>query len=123
MDFDFTYLGIAIAIGILIYVYFTSDKAAANINHPDDKDIRSKYRFENIRHEDERPIQVKELWVYPMRGIMGIQVPAIKVTKYGVKYDREWALYDKDTLSVRHQAAEVKLTLLRQKIEKDPATK
>lgn len=102
MDFDLTYVGIAFAVLILIYVYFTSDNEAAILNNPEDKDIRSKYRFDKIRHEDERPIRIRELWVYPMRGIMGIQVPAIKLTKYGVKYDREWALYDKDTLSVRH---------------------
>ena len=58
-----------------------------------------------------------------MRGIMGIEVPALKVSKYGIKYDREWAIYEKDKLGCITQSPEVKLTQLRQRIEKDNATK
>lgn len=58
-----------------------------------------------------------------MRGIMGIEVDAMKVSKFGIKYDREWAIYEKDKLGCITQSPEVKLTQLRQRIDKDPATK
>ncbi len=58
-----------------------------------------------------------------MRGIMGIEVDALKVSQYGIKYDREWAIYDKDKLGCITQSPEVKLTQLRQRIDKDRATK
>ena len=58
-----------------------------------------------------------------MRGIMGIEVAALKVSKFGIKYDREWAIYEKDKLGCITQSPEVKLTQLRQRIEKDNATK
>lgn len=54
---------------------------------------------------------------------MGIEVPACKVSKHGIKYDREWSLFFKEKLGAVTQSPEVKLTLLRQKIEKDPQTK
>jgi uncharacterized protein YcbX len=29
-----------------------------------------------------------------MRGIKGIEVDEVKVSKYGIKYDREWTVAD-----------------------------
>jgi uncharacterized protein YcbX len=58
-----------------------------------------------------------------MRGVMGIEVPQIKVSKFGIKYDREWSLFDTTKLSVVHQVLQVKLTELRQRIEKNKETK
>ena len=58
-----------------------------------------------------------------MRGVMGIEVPQMKVSKFGIKYDREWSLFDTTKLSVVHQVLQVKLTELRQRIEKNKETK
>jgi hypothetical protein len=58
-----------------------------------DKEIRSKYSFQ-VKPEQEKSIKIEKLYLYPMRGIMGIEVDAMKVSKYGIKYDREWAIYD-----------------------------
>jgi hypothetical protein len=62
-----------------------------------------------------------------MRGVMGIEVPAVKITKLGIKYDREWAIYSKDNtgkLRIIHPALDdSRMVLLRQKIEKDMTTK
>jgi len=58
-----------------------------------------------------------------MRGVMGIEVPQMKVSKFGIKYDREWSLFDTTKLSVVHQVLQVKLTELRQRIEKHKETK
>jgi uncharacterized protein YcbX len=54
---------------------------------------------------------------------MGIEVDHVKVSKYGIKYDREWAVFDKEKLGAITQAPEVKFTVMRQRIEKDPITK
>ncbi len=69
-------------------------------------------------------MKIEKLWIFPMRGIMGIEVPEIKVATWGIKYDREWTIADKGG---KHgcitQSPEVKLTQLRQRIEKNAATK
>ncbi len=89
-----------IAIGFLLN-YYLQQKKAANIEedkkHPDDKLFRERYNF-SVKPEQEKGVKVEKLFIYPMRGIMGIEVPHIKVSKYGIKYDREWAIYDKDKL-------------------------
>ena len=47
----------------------------------------------------------------------------VKVSKYGIKYDREWAVYYTDKQTPITLSPEIKFTQLRQRIEKDPATK
>lgn len=84
--------------------------------------MRQRYKF-NVRPEQEKNIKIDKLYLYPMRGIMGIEVDALKVSKFGIKFDREWAIYEKDKLGCVTQSPEVKLTQLRQSIEKNKATK
>jgi len=91
------------------------------VEHPDDHDIISRYRLD-IRPTQEKSIKIEKLYIYPFRGIMGIEVPEMKVSNLGIKYDREWGIYDKDKLGCIMQSPEVKLTQLRQRIEKNPAT-
>ena len=121
-------LGLLLA-ALLVYTYLEQQKKAAaeqqaidDRNNPDDKELRAKYQF-TVRPENEKSIKIQKLYIYPMRGIMGIEVDAMKVSKFGIKYDREWAVYDKSKLGCITQAPEVKLTQLRQRIEKDLATK
>ena len=82
-----------------------------------------KQHYKEVKPEDETSVKIEKLWLFPMRGIMGIEVPEVKVSKYGIKYDREWTIADKTKLSCITQSPEVKLTQLRQKIEKNEATK
>ena len=56
--------------------------------------------------------------IYPVRGIKGIEVDHVKVSSEGIKWDRDWAIYTKDDKRVISQSGCVKLTYLRQKIEK-----
>ena len=59
-----------------------------------------------------------------MRGIKGIEVDEVKVSKYGIKYDREWTVADNTGKhSCLTQSQELKFTQLHQKIEKNNATK
>ena len=112
-------------LGIIALLYFKQKQtqaAEAARNHPDDKVIRSRYNLA-LAPGQEKSIKIQKLWLFPMRGIMGIEVDHLKVSKFGIKYDREWAIYDKEKLGCVGQAAEVKLTQFRQRIEKDLATK
>lgn len=46
------------------------------------------------------------------------------MSKYGIKYDREWSVYYKnEKMSPITLGPELKFTLLRQRIEKDPKTR
>ena len=74
--------------------------------------MRSLYNF-TVPYEKERSVPINQIYIYPMRGIMGIEVQACKVSKYGIKYDREWSLYYKEKLGAVTMSPEVKLTLLR----------
>jgi uncharacterized protein YcbX len=57
------------------------------------EEVRSRYR--EVHQEEEKPIKIEKLWLFPLRGIKGIEVPEIKVSKWGIKYDREWTIYEK----------------------------
>lgn len=84
--------------------------------------MRARYSF-TVKPEQEKSVKCEKLYIYPMRGIMGIEVDSMKVSQYGIKYDREWAIYDTDKLGCITQSPEVKLTQLRQRIDKNTATK
>eukprot|EP00347_Sterkiella_histriomuscorum_P014536 403360502 len=93
------------------------------INHQDDQEIRKRYRFD-IDYQQEKPVKIDRLVIYPCRGIQGIEVDHVKVSKYGIKYDREWSVYYRnEKLSPITLSPEIKFTLLRQRIERDPVNK
>ena len=51
------------------------------------KSLASLYKLD-ITPNQERSVKIEKLWLFPMRGILGIEVDHIKVSKYGIKYDR-----------------------------------
>lgn len=51
----------------------------------------------SVTPAQEKTIKVEKLFIYPCRGINGYEVDSIKVSKEGIKYDREFALVDKET--------------------------
>jgi len=50
-------------------------------------------------------------------------VDHVKISKFGIKYDREWCVYNKEKMAPVYLSPELKFTLLRQRIEKDPTTR
>ena len=85
-------------------------------------EVRS--RYQRVEPEQEKPVKIEQLWLFPIRGIMGIVVPEFRVSKWGIEYDREWDLFEKGADgSYSSQNKEIKLTLLRQKIVEDKDTK
>ena len=81
----------------LLLFFYMKKQTVVDLNNPEDQELRAKYKF-TVKPEQEKSIKIDKLYLYPMRGIMGIEVPALKVSKYGIKYDREWAIYEKDKL-------------------------
>ena len=63
-------------------------------------------------------MNIVQLYLYPCRGVKEILVDRLKVSNYGVKYDREWTFID----GVSHKIpnpGEAKLSMLRQRFERD----
>jgi hypothetical protein len=95
---------------------------APNPNHPDDVEFRKRYKFD-IKPNQEKAVKIDKLVIYPCRGIQGIEVDHVKISKYGIKYDREWAVYYKEKMTPITLSPEIKFSILRQRIERDPATR
>lgn len=83
-----------------------------NVNHPDDAELRKRYKFD-IRPQQEKSVKIDKLVIYPCRGIQGIEVDHVKVSKFGIKYDREWAVYYKDKQTPITLSPEIKFAILR----------
>jgi hypothetical protein len=97
----------------MIGYYLAFMHNASNPNHPDDMDFRKKYRFD-IRPNQEKPVQVQKLVIYPCRGLQPIEVDHIKVSKVGIKYDREWCVYYRnEKMSAITLGPEIKFSLLK----------
>ena len=45
-----------------------------------------------------KKVQIKALFLYPVRGIKGIEVPFLRMTESGAEYDRLFVIVDKNTL-------------------------
>ena len=76
-----------------------------------------------MRSDQEKPVKIQRLLIYPCRGVQGIDVDHVKVSRLGIKYDREWAVYNREKMAPVYLSPEVKLTKLRQRIERDPVSR
>jgi MOSC N-terminal beta barrel domain len=56
-------------------------------------DVRT--RYQHVLPDAEEPVKIEKLYIYPIRGIAGIRVPEIRVSKNAVEYDREWDIFEK----------------------------
>lgn len=103
--------------------YFMAFPPVANTPRPEDEDLKKKYKFD-IPAQQEKGYKIDRLVIYPCKGIPGIDVDAVKVSKFGIKYDREWSVfYKNEKMGPVYLSPELKFALLRQKIERDPASK
>lgn len=46
----------------------------------------------NIEYQDERVVPIKTIYLYPVRGIMGIKVPEVEIGPHGLTKDRTWCI-------------------------------
>ena len=56
---------------------------------------KSMYRLDV---SESKKVQIKALFLYPVRGIKGIEVPFLRMTESGAEYDRLFVIVDKNTL-------------------------
>lgn len=54
----------------------------------------------SVPYEKERPIKIDHIFIFPCRGIKGLEVDSVKVSSSGIKYDREFAIVDKEKLTL-----------------------
>jgi len=53
--------------------------------------IRELYDLK-IKPNQERDITIKAIYLYPVRGVKGIEIDHCEVTPYGLKFDRNWVI-------------------------------
>ena len=62
--------------------------------------IRQHYNLD-IKPDDEmkeKPVVMKQLFLYPVRGIKGMEVEYLELTPLGFRHDRNWITIDAKTL-------------------------
>ena len=76
-------------------------KYKPNASAPEKEDqvvkIRSLYQM-GIPEYHEKPVKLKSLWLYPVRGVKGIKRDFLEITPYGIINDRLWVILDKKKL-------------------------
>ena len=50
---------------------------------------------------ESKQVNIKALFLYPVKGIKGIEVPFLRMTESGAEYDRLFVIVDKNTLIQR----------------------
>lgn len=63
-------------------------------------------------------LQLSEIWIYPVKSLAGIRLPASKVTQRGLEFDRRWMLVDENGVFIS-QREYPKLALFQPEIEND----
>ena len=74
--------------------------------------VKSLYSLD-VKPSDEKPIEIKQLFLYPVRGIRGIEVESLELTPLGPKGDRNWVMIDAKTLRFVVNKNSERLTYLR----------
>ena len=83
-----------------------------------DKEFQDKYNL-SIPHSDERPVKITKLFLYPVRGIPGLEVESVKMTRHGLKYDRNWAVFTSDKMFHLSTENDMNFSKLRQRFVKE----
>ncbi|XP_054153440.1 mitochondrial amidoxime reducing component 2-like [Oppia nitens] len=77
------------------------------------------YIYTKTRKNFVKVCNVKQLFIYPIKAVKGVEVPHLEITKYGVKYgvfkDRSWVILDGNNrwIGIKH---EPRLALTRSQI-------
>ena len=63
--------------------------------------IKKNYNLE-IKPEEEKSqkeVEINQLYLYPVRGIQGMEVESVELTPLGVRFDRNWVIIQANTRS------------------------
>ena len=81
-----------IALSLIIFNAYVLKSISSDANKDKNMEsIRKNFDLE-IKQNDEKDIKIKELYLYPIRGVKGIKVKSAEVGPLGLKYDRYWTI-------------------------------
>jgi len=76
-----------------------------------------------IKPNQEKSVKIKEMYLYPVRGVLGIKVKWVEITPFGLKLDRNWVIIGtKKMKPLSNDNSEV-ITFLRQEFVDEERTK
>jgi uncharacterized protein YcbX len=67
-----------------------------------------------VKKSDEVPIEIADLYQYPVRGVLGFKVKSIRISSSGPLNDRLWVIINKETLKPHTASNTERNTYLRQ---------
>ena len=93
-------LGIGFFVRTLAYGWHYSSKEERARYQLQYQRLRSQYKTveKPIAFSEEKPVEIKSLYVYPIKGIRTSPVDSLELGPHGVKYDREMVLISQVTL-------------------------
>jgi len=53
--------------------------------------MKSMYNLQ-VLEKDEKEVKIKGIYLYPIRGIKGLEVPQVEITPSGIRGDRNWVI-------------------------------
>lgn len=54
-----------------------------------------------IKPNQEKSVKIKEMYLYPIRGVLGIKVNWVEITPFGLKQDRNWVIISTKKMKTR----------------------
>ena len=46
-------------------------------------------------HDREKEVKIKAIYIYPIRGVKGVEVDQCELTPFGLKKDKNWVIINK----------------------------
>ena len=73
----------------------------------------------NVKEQDESLVKIKAMYLYPIRGIKGLQVEQVEITESGIVGDRNWMIISVKTKKPIGCANSHLITFLRLRMENE----
>ena len=76
------------------------------------QNIKNNYDL-SIKESEEFDIKLKSIFIYPIRGVQGIEVKECELGPHGIKKDRNWVIIDKKKMKQVDNVSNHTLSFLR----------
>ena len=78
--------------------------------------IETQYDLD-VKYLDEKDIPIKAIYLYPLRGVKGMEVSSCQITPYGLTGDRNWVIVNAKTMKTIQNENSHRITLIRLKLK------
>ena len=68
------------------------------LRKPSKPEVKPLHDYKRIDPTQEKVIPIKELWLFPCRGVQGVKVDELLISTLGIKYDRQYILMKKENM-------------------------